>query len=51
MEKEGQPLALNDTQIDQFLSYLDGPRYPERDKAIFALTIRAGMRIGSIAQL
>ena len=51
MAKEGQALALNDTQIDQFLSYLEGTRYPERDKAIFALTIRAGMRIGSIAQL
>ena len=51
MAKEGQALTLNEAQIAQFISYLDGTRYPERDKAIFMLTMRAGMRIGSVAQL
>lgn len=51
MAKEGQALTLNEAQIAQFIAYLDGTRYPERDKAIFMLTMRAGMRIGSVAQL
>ena len=51
MAKEGQALTLNEAQTAQFIAYLDGTRYPERDKAIFMLTMRAGMRIGSVAQL
>ena len=42
---------INDNEIDGFIQYIETTRYAARDKAIFLLGLRAGMRIGSIAQL
>jgi len=51
MAKEGQALALNNEKVAEFTAYLDKTRHSLRDKAIFLLTYRAGMRIGTVAQL
>ena len=51
MAKEGQAIALRKGDIDRFKAYLGKTRHPIRDKAIFMLTIKTGMRIGSIAKL
>lgn len=51
MAKEGQSITLNEEQHILFLEYLANTRHPERDMLIYLLTYRAGMRIGTIAQL
>ncbi len=51
MAKEGQALALKDIHIEQFIQYIENTRYAARDKAIFLMTVKAGMRIGSVAQI
>jgi integrase/recombinase XerD len=51
MAKEGQAVTLNDEEHQAFLAYLDTTRHALRDKAIYLLTYRAGMRIGTVAQL
>ena len=51
MAKEGQALTLNESEHQTFLAYLDTTRHPKRDKAIYLLTYRAGMRIGTVAQI
>ena len=51
MAKEGQSIAMNPQAHKQMLEHLKGTRHPERDTAIYLLTYRAGMRIGSVAGL
>ena len=51
MAKEGQAIALTDAQHKAFIAHLENTRHPERDKLAYLLTIRAGMRIGSVAGL
>ena len=51
MAKEGQSVAMNTQAHRQMLEHLQGTRHPERDIAIYLLTYRAGMRIGSVAGL
>jgi len=51
MAKEGQSITLNQEQHKAFMDYLATTRHPERDTLIYLLTYRAGMRIGTIAQL
>jgi len=51
MAKEGQAVTLNDEEHQAFLAYLETTRHALRDKAIYLLTYRAGMRIGTVAQL
>ena len=51
MANEGQSIALNNEQHKEFMFFLDNTRHAKRDKLIHLLTYRAGMRIGSIAQL
>ena len=51
MAKEGQAISLNETQHQEFLSYLGDTRHSIRDTAIYLLTYRAGLRIGTVAGL
>ena len=51
MAKEGQALALQEKDIQQFSDYIENTRYAARDKAIFLMGLRSGMRIGTIAQI
>lgn len=51
MAKEGQAISLDANQHQEFISYLSDTRYAIRDIAIYLLTCRAGMRIGTIAGL
>lgn len=51
MAIEGKADTLNAEQIELFEQYLkDCPHY-ERDRAIFLLGLKAGLRIGTIAKL
>lgn len=51
MALEGKADTLNAEQVEYFEEYLkDCPHY-ERDRAIFLLGIKAGLRIGTIAKL
>lgn len=51
MANEGQAIAINQNAHQRMLDYLQDTRHPERDIAIYLLTYRAGMRIGSVAGL
>jgi integrase/recombinase XerD len=51
MAREGQALALSSEHLRLFNDYIDGTKHYVRDKAIFLMTLRAGMRIGSVAQI
>ena len=51
MAKEGQAQAINAETHQQMLDYLATTRHPARDTAIYLLTYRAGLRIGSVAGL
>ena len=51
MANEGQAIALNEEQHKQFINYLATTRYAARDTLAYLFTIRAGMRIGSVAGL
>ena len=51
MAHEGQAITLNEAAHKSFMGYLDNTRHSARDKAIYLLTYRAGMRIGTVAQL
>jgi len=51
MAKEGQSIALNNEQHKEFMLFLANTRHAKRDILIHLLTYRAGMRIGSVAQL
>ena len=49
--KEGKARVLNETDHKAFLAFLSTKRHALRDKAIYLLTYRAGLRIGSVAGL
>lgn len=51
MAKEGQAITLNRDDHATFMRYLSNTRHYKRDRAIYLLTYRAGMRIGSVAKL
>ena len=51
MANEGQAVALTEEDHEKFISYLSGTRHAARDTLTYLLTIRAGMRIGSVAGL
>jgi len=51
MAKEGQAVALDNEQHNEFLAYLSNTRHYIRDTLIYLLTCRAGLRIGSVAKL
>ena len=51
MANEGQALAIDEQQTRQFIDYIDETTHSVRDKAIFLMTLRAGMRIGAISQI
>jgi len=51
MAHEGQAITLNEAAHKSFMGYLDNTRHSARDKAIYLLTYRAGMRIGTVSQL
>lgn len=51
MAKEGQAIAISAKTHQEMLNYLATTRHPARDKAIYLLTYRSAMRIGSVAGL
>ena len=51
MAKEGQAIAVNEKAHQAMLTHLENTRHSVRDKAIYLLTYRAGLRIGSVAGL
>lgn len=51
MAKQGKASVLDSTQHSAFLSYLATTRQSAQNTAIYLLSYRAGMRIGSIAGL
>jgi integrase/recombinase XerD len=46
-----QAKILSKGQTDAVLAYLTATRYPERNRAIFLLSVRAGLRAKEIASL
>ena len=46
-----QARTLSEEDIDEMLSYLSTTRYPERNRLIFLLSVRAGLRACEIAGL
>ena len=51
MAKQGKASVLNAVQHNQFLQFLATTRQPLQNRAIYLLSYRAGMRVGSIAGL
>lgn len=51
MANEGQAIAVNEKAHQAMLEHLENTRHSVRDKAIYLLTYRAGLRIGSVAGL
>ena len=51
MSLSKQAKILSKAQIDGVLSFLNSTRYPERNKVIFLLSVRAGLRAKEIACL
>ena len=49
--KEGQAKTLNLEEHQDFLTFLDGKRHSIRNRAIYLLGYRAGLRVGTIAGL
>jgi integrase/recombinase XerD len=46
-----QAKTLSKNQIDTVLAYLSNSRYPQRDRVIFLLSVKAGLRAMEIANL
>jgi integrase/recombinase XerD len=46
-----QAKILSKAQIDAVLGYLTSARYPERDRVIFLLSVKAGLRAKEIVCL
>ncbi len=44
-------LMLSELDENKIFDYLSNTRHPERNKLIFSLSIKAGLRVGEIAQL
>jgi integrase/recombinase XerD len=51
MAKEGQAAVLSEQQHKEMLQFIKKGRHPVRNKAIYLLGFRAGLRVGSIAGL
>ncbi len=51
MANEGQAAIISEDQHKQMLDYLAKGRHSSRNKAIYLLGYRAGLRVGSIAGL
>jgi integrase/recombinase XerD len=51
MSKQGKASVLNSTEHTQFLQFLSNTRHPVRNQAIYLLSVRAGLRVQSIAGL
>jgi len=51
MSKQGKASTLDQAQHQEMLQFLSNSRHSERNKAIYLLTYRAGLRIGSVAGL
>ena len=51
MSKQGKASTLDQAQHSAMLQFLSNSRHSERNKAIYLLTYRAGLRIGSVASL
>jgi len=51
MSKQGKASTLDQAQHSAMLQFLSNSRHSERNKAIYLLTYRAGLRIGSVAGL
>jgi integrase/recombinase XerD len=51
MAKEGKADVLTKEEHEFFLTFLEQGRHPMRDKTMYLLGIRSGLRIGSICQL
>ncbi len=51
MAQGKQAKVLTERQIQKALRYIETTRYPERDKAIFLLSVKAGLRAKEIAFL
>ena len=46
-----QAKVLTDAQVRTALRHLEGSRYPERDRVMFLLSVKAGLRAIEIAAL
>lgn len=46
-----QAKTLNKGQVEAMLAYLSKTRYPERNRLIFLLSVKAGLRAKEIARL
>ena len=46
-----QAKTLSKNQIGTVLAYLSNSRYPQRDRVIFLLSVKAGLRAMEIANL
>lgn len=51
MAQGKQAKILTERQIQKALRYIEKTRYPERDKVVFMLSIKAGLRAKEIACL
>ncbi|MDB9948741.1 site-specific integrase [Porticoccaceae bacterium] len=51
MSKQGKASTLDPIQHQEMLQFLSNSRHSRRNKAIYLLTYRAGLRIGSVAGL
>ena len=51
MSKQGKASVLNSTEHTQFLQFLANTRHSLRNQAIYLLSVRAGLRVQSIAGL
>jgi len=51
MNNEGQARAINEQDHQQMLDYLSTTRYAIRDRAVYLMTMRAGLRIGEVAAI
>ena len=51
MSKQGKAATLTPKQHQEMMQFLSNSRHSTRNKAIYLLTIRAGLRIGSVAGL
>ena len=51
MAKEGASGILNQEDHERVVQEINKGRYPERDMAIYMLGMRAGLRVGTVAQI
>jgi integrase/recombinase XerD len=51
MAQGKQAKILSEAQVNRVLRHLEGTRYPARDKTMFLLSVKAGLRAKEIARL